>query len=90
MKQIFFFVMAVIAAPLIHAQTTGAQKMAAFLQQQILLQQSPYKSLQWRLTGPDNRSGRCTDVYGIPGNPNVYYAAFATGGLWKTEDGGEN
>lgn len=90
MKQIFFFIMAVIAVPFIHAQTIGAQKMAAFLQQQILLQQSPYKSLQWRLTGPDNRSGRCTDVYGIPGNPNVYYAAFATGGLWKTEDGGEN
>ncbi len=72
----------------LHAQTTGAQKMAAFKQQQALLQQSPYKNLSWRLTGPDNRSGRCTDVAGITGNPNIMYAAFATGGLWKTEDGG--
>ncbi|MEO7924463.1 MAG: hypothetical protein ABIR30_12355 [Chitinophagaceae bacterium] len=72
------------------AQTTGAQKMAAFKKQQQLLQASPYKNLQWRLTGPDNRSGRCTDVAGITGNPKVIYAAFATGGLWKTEDGGNN
>ncbi len=71
------------------AQTTGAQKLAAFKKQQQLLQQSPYKNLQWRLTGPDTRSGRCTDVAGITGNPNIIYAAFATGGLWKTEDGGD-
>ncbi|MEI2739585.1 MAG: hypothetical protein V9F01_12485 [Chitinophagaceae bacterium] len=71
------------------AQTTGAQKLAAFKKQQQLLQQSPYKDLQWRLAGPDTRSGRSTDVAGITGNPNIIYAAFATGGLWKTEDGGE-
>ena len=90
MKQLFFFLTAFIYIIHAKAQTTGAQKVAAFKQQQLLLAQSPYKNVQWRLTGPDNRSGRCTDVYGIPGNPNVYYAAFATGGLWKTDDGGEN
>lgn len=68
--------------------TNGAQKMAAWQKQQQLLAQSPYKSLEWRLVGPDNRSGRCTDVSGITGNPNIIYAAFATGGLWKTEDAG--
>ena len=26
---------------------------------------------------------------GIKGNPSVFYAGFATGGLWKTENGGE-
>ena len=54
-----------------------------------MLLQSPYKNLHWRLIGPDNRSGRCTDVTGVTGNPNVLYAAFATGGLWKTENAGE-
>jgi len=68
--------------------TTGAQKLAAFAKQQQMLQQSPYKDLQWRLIGPDNRSGRSTDVEGITGDPNIIYAAFATGGLWKTEDAG--
>lgn len=88
MKQYFFFLFLFCTGAAI-AQTTGAQKIAAFKQQQQLLQSSPYKNIRWRLTGPDNRSGRCTDVYGIPGNPNVYYAAFATGGFWKTEDAGE-
>ncbi len=68
--------------------TTGAQKIAAFKKQQQLLQRSPYKNLSWRLTGPDTRSGRSTDVAGVTGDPNIIYAAFATGGLWKTEDGG--
>jgi len=68
--------------------TTGSQKLAAFAKQKGMLQSSPYKNLRWRLVGPDNRSGRCTDVAGVTGDPNVIYAAFATGGLWKSEDGG--
>ncbi|MDZ4796431.1 MAG: hypothetical protein SGI83_19340, partial [Bacteroidota bacterium] len=72
------------------AQTPASQKLSAFKKQQQLLQQSPYKNLQWRLTGPDTRSGRCTDVAGVTGNPNIMYAAFATGGLWKTTDAGNS
>ncbi|MBL0273503.1 MAG: hypothetical protein IPQ06_10625 [Chitinophagaceae bacterium] len=68
--------------------TTGVQKLAAFKKQQQMLQQSPYKDLSWRLVGPDNKSGRCTDVVGVTGNADIIYAAFATGGLWKTTDGG--
>lgn len=66
----------------------GSKLLQAFKKHQTLTAESPYKNLTWRLTGPDNRSGRCTDVAGIKGNPNVFYAGFATGGLWKTEDGG--
>ena len=43
------------------AQTTGAQKLAAFSQQVQMIQRSPYKNLTWRLTGPNNTSGRSTD-----------------------------
>jgi photosystem II stability/assembly factor-like uncharacterized protein len=68
--------------------TTGAEKLAAFAKQKQMMQSSPYKNLQWRLVGPDIRSGRSTDVEGITGDPNIIYAAFATGGLWKTEDAG--
>jgi hypothetical protein len=71
-----------------NSPTTGAQKIAAFNKQKQMLQQSPYKNLEWRLTGPDIRSGRSTDVLGITGNPEIIYAAFATGGFWKTEDAG--
>jgi photosystem II stability/assembly factor-like uncharacterized protein len=68
--------------------TTGTQKLATFSRQKSMIQRSPYKNLKWRLIGPDNRSGRCADVAGVTGKPNIMYAAFATGGLWKTEDGG--
>ena len=68
--------------------TTGTEKLSAFAKQKQMLEKSPYKNLQWRLVGPDIRSGRSTDVEGITGDPNIIYAAFATGGLWKTEDAG--
>lgn len=75
----------------IYAQpTTGAQKLSAFAQQQEMIRRSPFSGLTWRLTGPDNRSGRCTDIAGITGNPSVLYAGFATGGLWKTIDAGNS
>ena len=92
MKQILAIMVFLFASFIfnIDAQvTTGSQKLAAFAKQKSMLLQSPYKNLHWRLIGPDNRSGRCTDVTGVTGNPNVMYAAFATGGLWKTENAGE-
>ena len=69
--------------------SSGIERIAAFKQHQALLNTSPYKTLQWRNVGPDNVSGRCTDVWGISGNKNILYAAFATGGLWKSEDAGK-
>ena len=32
--------------------------------------------------------GRIADVEGVPGDPNVVYVASASGGLWKTTNGG--
>ena len=69
--------------------SNGAARIAAFKQHQSLLSTSPYKKLQWRNVGPDIVSGRCTDVWGISGNKNILYAAFATGGLWKSDDAGK-
>ncbi len=76
------------AQPLQRA-STGKERMKAFKQHEKLISASPYKNLQWRNVGPDIISGRCTDVWGISGNKNIIYAAFATGGLWKTEDAGK-
>ena len=69
--------------------SSGTARIAAFKQQQALSAASPYKSLSWRNVGPDNISGRCTDVWGISGNKNILYASFATGGLWKSSDAGK-
>lgn len=61
-----------------------------FDQQTLLINQSPYKQVKWRLLGPDQTSGRSTDIWGITNDTNIIYAAFATGGLWKTIDGGNH
>lgn len=47
-----------------------------------------FSRLEWRSIGPANMGGRVADVEGVPGNPNVVYVASASGGLWKTTNGG--
>lgn len=76
-------------APSNQRPSSGKDRLASFKQQQTLQSASPYTALQWRNVGPDIASGRCTDVWGIPGNKNIIYASFATGGIWKTEDAGK-
>jgi photosystem II stability/assembly factor-like uncharacterized protein len=45
------------------------------------------KTLKYRLVGPA-WGGRVARVTGVPGDPLVYYAASASGGVWKSGDGG--
>lgn len=47
-----------------------------------------FERLEWRSIGPANMGGRTADVEGVPGNPNLVYVATASGGLWKTVNGG--
>src|SRR5690349_6157255 len=43
-------------------------------------------ALRFRHIGPTGN--RLTSVVGIPGEPNIYYVGAASGGIWKTIDGG--
>src|SRR5688572_22042585 len=45
-------------------------------------------AMRFRYIGPVGN--RVSAVVGIPGDPNVYYAGAASGGIWKTTDGGIN
>lgn len=47
-----------------------------------------FESLEWRSIGPAIFDGRTADVESIPGNPNIVYVASASGGLWKSTNGG--
>jgi photosystem II stability/assembly factor-like uncharacterized protein len=47
-----------------------------------------FERLEWRSIGPANMGGRVADVEGVAGNPNVVYVATASGGLFKTTNGG--
>jgi len=60
---------------------------AAYAQaQQSQINPDVYKQLQFRYIGPVGN--RTTAVAGVPGNPNVYYVGAASGGIFKTTDGG--
>src|SRR5262247_2014406 len=45
------------------------------------------KALKYRNIGPA-AGGRVARVTGVPGNPLLYYAATASGGVWTSNDGG--
>jgi photosystem II stability/assembly factor-like uncharacterized protein len=45
-----------------------------------------YSRLRFRYIGPEGN--RADVVVGVPGDPNIYYVGAASGGIWKTTDGG--
>jgi photosystem II stability/assembly factor-like uncharacterized protein len=54
-----------------------------------MLQSSPYRGVAWQYLGPTNVSGRATDIAVADRNgTRRIYAAYATGGVWKTDDNG--
>ena len=51
-------------------------------------QDQPPEPLRFRYVGPPS-AGRIASVAGIPGDTKTYYAGAASGGIWKTTDGGD-
>ncbi len=45
-------------------------------------------ALRWRPVGPANMAGRITDLAVSSKDPRVFWVAYATGGIWKTKNGG--
>ncbi len=46
-----------------------------------------YGDMHWRSIGPP-RAGRARALSGVPTEPNVFYAGFDNGGVWRTTDYG--
>jgi len=67
------------------AQITFAQNGRAVSKSPL---EDAFSRLEWRSIGPAIMGGRIADVEGVPGDPNVVYVASASGGLWKTTNGG--
>ncbi len=49
---------------------------------------NPFAHLAFRNLGPAVAGGRVSTIAGIPGNPRIFYVGAASGGVWKTTDGG--
>ncbi len=48
----------------------------------------PFKTLSFREIGPTRQGGRFTDFAVVEATPRIFYAASATGGVYKTDSGG--
>ena len=46
-------------------------------------------AMHWRQIGP-TRAGRARALAGVPSQPNVFYAGFDNGGVWRSTDYGAN
>ncbi len=89
---------AVVAALAFVAVTTGAQAprradaeflRSAYETYRKMQSASPYASVGWQYLGPTNISGRATDIaVADRGGSRRIYAAYATSGLWATDDNG--
>src|SRR5438046_16703 len=71
--RVSLLVTCLLAAPFVNATAQSPVDPAA------------YSRLQWRYVGPVGN--RVASVAGVVGDPNVYYAGAASGGIWKTVDG---
>ncbi len=60
----------------------GAQQRAA------MAEKSLFKGLEFKNIGPTIFSGRVVDIEVDPQAPHIFYVAYASGGLWKTENNG--
>ena len=69
-------VVAALGSPAGHAQTPARIAPAV------------YGNLHWRFIGPEGN--RFSTAAGIPGDPATYYVGAASGGIYKTTDGGVN
>jgi photosystem II stability/assembly factor-like uncharacterized protein len=81
MKRCQFFslvVVAVLSLAAMHAQSPGTRG---------TIDPALFKGLKYRLVGP-SRGGRVTTVTGVPSQPRTFYMGVASGGLFRTTDGG--
>lgn len=72
----------------VHAATTPEQTTKAFKQRQKMHKKGLFHDMAFRCVGPVVMSGRVVDIQPDPQDPYSFYVAYATGGLWKTENNG--
>jgi len=70
------------------APTTPEARMAAYQTRLAMEDASPLKAFEMQSVGPHQMGGRIVDVAAFPDKPHTYFAAYASGGLWRTDDNG--
>src|SRR5688572_16686582 len=87
MRSLFPVVASVLAAWPLSAQTNKKTLAPTPAPAMPLEQPAAFAGLKYRLVGPFE-GGRVSRATGIAGDPSTYYFASASGGVWKSADGG--
>ncbi|WP_444626699.1 WD40/YVTN/BNR-like repeat-containing protein [Flavobacterium columnare] len=72
------------------AQTNSTEVQKSLLDKQVLENTSWFKSLIFQNIGPTIMGGRVVDLAVNPQNPMEFYVAYASGGLWYTNNNGNS
>ena len=70
------------------AFTPGTERVESFKQRMALQEKSIISELEFENIGPTVFSGRVSDLDVWEKDPSHFYVAYASGGLWKTENNG--
>jgi len=65
-----------------------APRLAGYERRLQMEKESLLKGLRFRAVGPEVQGGRIVDIEGPAAHPDSYIVAFATGGLWRTDNRG--
>lgn len=86
----FFSLLLLSFSPVFSQQsaTSGSALKAAIEKKEALTQNSIVKNIPLKNIGPTVMSGRITDFAVNPEDPTEFYAAYASGGLWYTDNNG--
>ncbi len=89
-----FILLILIALPIsLAAQilpTPTAERIAGMEKRKALLEKSLVANVPFSSIGPTIHSGRVDDVDVWEQDPSYFYVAYASGGLWKTENNGQS
>ena len=88
------FAVLIVASPLLadrpdpQGPATPEERKASWERHQRMEQESLFRGLPWRCVGPIVQGGRLVDIEVVPGEPYMFYVAYASGGLWRTTNNG--
>ncbi|MBK8595256.1 MAG: glycosyl hydrolase [Holophagales bacterium] len=67
---------------------SAATRLAGYERRLAMEKASPFANLAFRNVGPEVQGGRIVDIDGPLSRPDTLFVAFASGGLWRTDNKG--